>query len=165
MQRPSTLRDGDLVLSGLTLLGLVGVISLTVGVLWPGAGEGRAYEKAKFRERPAVSVGVRLAVEDGRISRTAVAVGSLTDIPLLVPEAAAALDGAPAGTDGELTQRLERAGEAFGRLEAVEDLDGSADFKRHLAGVLLGRATRAAGHLYAMLRTPSWPSRINPRRT
>jgi membrane-bound ClpP family serine protease len=37
MQRPSALRDGDLVLSGLTLLGLVGVVSLIVGVLWPGA--------------------------------------------------------------------------------------------------------------------------------
>ena len=32
----------------------------------------------------------------------------------------------------------------FEPLEAIGDLDGSPDYKRHLAGVMLGRAARAA---------------------
>jgi len=118
-------------------------ILMAVVVPPAGAGEGRAYEKAKFRERPAVSVGVRLRVEAGRVAESHVAVGSLTDVPELVPEAAAALTGAPAAAGG-LDAALARARESFDHLDAVDDLDGSADFKRHLAGVMLGRATRAA---------------------
>jgi carbon-monoxide dehydrogenase medium subunit len=103
------------------------------------AGEGRAYEKAKFRERPAVSVAVRLSVADGTIADARVAVGSMTEAPVLVPAAAAALDGSPAGEPD-----LATAGAALRELDAIGDLDGSPDYKRHLAGVLLGRATRAA---------------------
>jgi carbon-monoxide dehydrogenase medium subunit len=119
-------------------------ILVSVVVPPPAPAAGRAYEKAKFRERPAVSVGVSLRIQDGRISDTRVAVGSLTDVPELVPEASGALDGAPATDEAELGEHLARAQQAFGHLDAVEDLDGSADFKRHLAGVVLGRATRAA---------------------
>ena len=111
-----------------------------------GAGEGRAYEKAKFRERPAVSVGVRLSVASGAIAQAYVSVGSMTDIPLLVPEAAAALVGAQAraGDPAAFADVLPAAREALQRLDAIGDLDGSPDFKRHLAGVMLGRAARAA---------------------
>jgi carbon-monoxide dehydrogenase medium subunit len=124
---------------------------ILVAIVVPAAarGEGRAYEKAKFRERPAVSVGVRVRVADGRVAESHVAVGSLTDVPVLVPEAAGALVGSPVvGGDrerpGALDDALRTARQAFGHLDAVADLDGSADFKRHLAGVMLGRATRAA---------------------
>ena len=118
---------------------------ILVAVVVPRAspGEGRAYEKAKFRERPAVSVGVRTRIDGGRIAEAHVAVGSLTDAPMLVPEAAAALTGAPAH-DGALDGPLAAARGAFEHLDVVADLDGSADFKRHLAGVILARATRRA---------------------
>jgi len=109
----------------------------------PVKGEGRAYDKAKFRERPAVSVGVRLRVEAGRIAEADVAVGSMTDAPIRVPEAAAALVGAQAEGDG-LAVALTDARTELGRLDAIGDLDGSPDFKRHLAGVMLGRAAKAA---------------------
>lgn len=106
-------------------------------------GEGRAYDKAKFRERPAVSVGVRLRVEGGRIAEARVSAGSLVDAPLVVADAAAALVGFP--VDGaELDAALADGRTAMARLDAIGDLDGSPDFKRHLAGVMLGRATRAA---------------------
>ena len=36
------------------------------------------------------------------------------------------------------------AGEAFGALDVIADHNGSEDYKRHLAGVLLGRAARGA---------------------
>jgi carbon-monoxide dehydrogenase medium subunit len=121
---------------------------ILVAIVVPAArpGEGRAYEKAKFRERPAVSVGVRLRVAGGAVAEAQVSVGSLTDIPMLVPEAAAALVGAPVRADGpgSLDDVLPRARGALAHLDAIEDLDGSAAFKRHLAGVMLGRAARAA---------------------
>jgi len=127
---------------------------ILVAVIVPGAGpgEGRAYQKVKFRERPAVSVGVRLRIAPGggttgaRVVQEAhVSVGSLTDIPLLVAEAGAALAGAPADLAApDLDQALARARAQLETVDAISDLDGSADFKRHLAGVMLGRATRAA---------------------
>jgi carbon-monoxide dehydrogenase medium subunit len=108
-----------------------------------GAGDGRAYEKAKFRERPAVSVAVRLRVAGDAIVEAVVAVGSMTDIPVRVPEAGTALAGAPADPSA-LGAPLAAGAEAMAELDAVGDLDGSADYKRHLAGVLLRSATRTA---------------------
>jgi len=118
---------------------------ILVGVAIPPAavGEGRAYEKAKFRERPAVSVAVRLRVADGVITDASVAVGSLTDIPVRVDEAANALRGSAADPDG-VEDALASAAAAMTGLDAIGDLDGSPDYKRHLAGVLVRRATTAA---------------------
>jgi carbon-monoxide dehydrogenase medium subunit len=111
----------------------------------PRAGEGRAYEKAKFRERPAVSVGIRLRVHGGAIAEAHVSVGSLTDIPMLVPDVAATLVGAPADVAADaFGDALREARAQLARLDAIGDLDGSPDFKRHLAGVMLGRAASAA---------------------
>jgi carbon-monoxide dehydrogenase medium subunit len=118
---------------------------ILVSVTVPGAapGEGRAYRKAKFRERPAVSVAVRLQVRDGAIADATVVVGSMTGIPTRVQRAEAALAGVPA--EGRaLDETLARAAATMADLDAEADLDGSPEFKRHLAGVLLGRAARAA---------------------
>ena len=46
----------------------------------PARGEGRGYEKAKFRERPAVSVGVSVRVVKGAIADATVSVGSMVEI-------------------------------------------------------------------------------------
>jgi len=139
-----TVPVGDFVIGPLETVREPDEILVSVVVPPAGAGEGRSYAKAKFRERPAVSVGMRLRIADGHIAETHVAVGSLTDVPVTVPEAAAALRGVPTGDGDALDGAVARAREAFGTLDAVEDLDGSADFKRHLAGVMLGRAVAAA---------------------
>jgi carbon-monoxide dehydrogenase medium subunit len=111
----------------------------------PVRGEGRGYEKAKFRERPAVSVGVRVHVVDGVIEAATVSLGSMVDFPMLVPGAAADLAGAPADlAAGAFNEALARARTHFESLDAIGDLDGSPDYKRHLAGVMLARAARAA---------------------
>jgi carbon-monoxide dehydrogenase medium subunit len=116
-----------------------------VSIAIPGRapGEGRAYEKAKFRERPAVSIAVRVRVAGDEIRAADVAVGSMTDVPVRVPAAAAALVGA-AVASGPLADAVVAGATALAELDATADLDGGADYKRHLAGVLLGRATRAA---------------------
>jgi len=118
---------------------------IVVAIVIPGAlaGEGRAYEKAKFRERPAVSVAVRLRLAGGVVADAHVAVGSMTDIPIRVPVAESALVGAPAEARA-LGEALVAGSAAIAQLDAAEDLDGSPDYKRHLAGVLLGRAAQAA---------------------
>lgn len=118
---------------------------IVVAIVVPAAmvGEGRAYEKAKFRERPAVSVAVRLRTADGAIAEAHVAVGSMTDVPIRVPDAEAALVGVAAGAEA-LREALLVGSRAMARIDAAGDLDGSPDYKRHLAGVLLGRAAQAA---------------------
>jgi carbon-monoxide dehydrogenase medium subunit len=108
-----------------------------------GAGTGRAYAKFKFFERPAVSVAVRVTVEAGVIAAARVVVGSLAEVPTVVEAAGAALAGAPsAGPD--LEAALATAGAAVATLDAEDDLNGSADYKRHLAGVLVRRTVPAA---------------------
>ena len=107
------------------------------------AGEGTAYAKAKFFERPAVSVAVRMRVDNGAVASADVAVGSLTEVPIRVPAAAAALVGAPAD-EADLAAAVEGTAESFAALDAVDDHNGSADYKRHLAAVLMRRVARAA---------------------
>lgn len=118
-------------------------VLMAVHVPARGAGEGRAYAKIAFFERPAASVAVRLAIADGTIASATVAVGSLTDTPQLVPAVAAALTGAPADDDA-VGEAITRAKEPLASVDAVSDLNGSPDYKLHLAGVLLERAARTA---------------------
>jgi carbon-monoxide dehydrogenase medium subunit len=117
------------------------VLSVRVPAADPGVG--RAYAKFAFFERPAASVAVRLAVADGRVTASRVVVGKLSDIPTVVEAAGSALDGIEATPDA-IDSRLELARDAFAELDIVADINGSADYKRHLAGVLLGRATHRA---------------------
>lgn len=105
--------------------------------------EGTAYAKLKFFERPAVSVAVRLRVADGAIAACQVAVGSMTELPMIVPESGAALTGAAATPSG-LEDALPAGAAHLHDLDAVEDHNGSADYKRHLASTLLTRVARAA---------------------
>jgi CO/xanthine dehydrogenase FAD-binding subunit len=60
-----------------------------------------------------------------------------------VPRASAALRGTEARPE-TLSTALRSAVDAFGELDVVADLNGSADYKRHLAGILLGRAAERA---------------------
>jgi carbon-monoxide dehydrogenase medium subunit len=104
---------------------------------------GRAYDKIAFFERPAASVAVRLAVHDGAVADATVAVGSLTEVPLLVPAAASAFRGVEARPEA-LVEPVRAALDSFGELDVIADLNGSPDYKRHLAGILLGRAAGGA---------------------
>jgi carbon-monoxide dehydrogenase medium subunit len=109
------------------------------------AHEGRAYGKIAFFERPAASVAVRLRVEDGTIASATVAVGSLTEIPVIVEGAGAALAGIDASASA-LDAAIVSATSALASLDPIHDLNGSPDYKRHLAGVLLASTARAALH-------------------
>jgi aerobic carbon-monoxide dehydrogenase medium subunit len=126
----STARDADEILTA---------------VLVPpaAAGEGRAYGKLAFFERPAASVAVRLTVRDGVVVSATVAVGSISEVPEIVAAAGSALVGVAAEPDA-LGAALDAAAAAFDGVDAVADLNGEADYKRHLAGVLLETTGRSA---------------------
>lgn len=119
---------------------------ILTAVLVPPAGKGggRGYAKAKFFERPAVAVGVALTVVDSVVVSARVSVGSITEVPMLVPAAAAGLVGAAADPASLAAAARIAAASAFADLDAVDDLNGAADYKRHLAGVLIQQAALAA---------------------
>ena len=137
------LKVGEFVLGPLFTAREPDEIIVAINVPRVGPSTGRAYEKIAFFERPAASVAVVLSVEGGVIVDGTVAVGSLTEVPTVVPLAGAALDGTEARAEA-LDASIAAAVVAFHSLDVVADLNGSADYKRHLAGVLLGRAARAA---------------------
>lgn len=134
---------GDFILGPLYTAREEDELLLSVRIPPAAAGEGRTYAKFAFFERPAASIAVTLAVRDGAIRDATVAVGSLTEVPTIVPGAAALLEGAEAES-GALAARIGRTVDVFDDLDIVADHNGSADYKRHLAGVLLGQAADRA---------------------
>jgi carbon-monoxide dehydrogenase medium subunit len=106
------------------------------------AGTRRAYEKIAFFERPAVSLAVELVVDGEHIDEAVVVLGSATERPTRVSSTASELVGRSIA-DAVASAR-EIGFETFGGVDFVDDLNGRADYKRHLAGVLLERAVRAA---------------------
>jgi carbon-monoxide dehydrogenase medium subunit len=134
----------QLVLGPLTTALEPGEVMTRVELPVRSAGEGIGYAKIAFFERPSVAVAVRLRVDSGSVADATVTVGSVVDSPQVVPGAGAALTGATISEplDGPFAAALEACRGALAEIPAVSDLDGSADYKRHLAGVL---ATRAAG--------------------
>lgn len=141
---PRELRMQDFVLGPLATAREADEVLVAVRIPAAAGSEGRAYEKLAFFERPAASVAVCLGIEGGSVLTATVAVGSLTEVPELADAAAAALVGVAATPESVGAAALAAAPAAFADLDVVPDLNGSADYKRHLAGVLLDRAARAA---------------------
>lgn len=109
------------------------------------AGAGADYRKFAFFERPSVGVGAVLSPgAGGAIGEARVAVGCVGPVPRRVPEAEVALAGVSL-RDGAFDRAAGAAAEAVRRAcDPVDDLYGSADYKRHLAGVFTERALAAA---------------------
>jgi aerobic carbon-monoxide dehydrogenase medium subunit len=106
------------------------------------AGEGRAYEKIAFRERPTASVAVVVTRDGDRIDDARVVVGSLTDVPTTLPRAAEALRNA--SPDAATAVAAAWRAEPPEHIDAADDHTGSADYKRYLAWELIARATTRA---------------------
>lgn len=104
------------------------------------SGQGAAYLKFGLHERPAVGVAAVVELEAGGISRAAVALGSVDPVPHRVPAAETLLAGRPP-SDEVLDAAAAAAAEAC---DPVDDIHGSADYKRHLVRVLTRRALRQA---------------------
>jgi xanthine dehydrogenase FAD-binding subunit len=121
----------------------------------PAMSAGSCYLRQTVRwSMDLAGVGVAAAVEvDGTtVTQARVALGAVAPVPLLVPEAAAAVVGA------ELT--TEAAAEAGARAAAacspISDARGTADYRREVVAVLVRRALWIAW----LRATGSWPSRV-----
>lgn len=103
----------------------------------PPATARAAYRKFQIHERP--SVGVAVYVErgpDGFVHCCRVAIGSIEDVPRRLPEVEERVrNRVPTGRDVEDAAQL-----VAGAVNPVDDLSGSAEYKRHLAAVLFKRA-------------------------
>ena len=106
-------------------------------------GAGMAHLRFAFHERPAVTVSSLVRVEGGQIAEARVAVGSVGVVPVRAAAAEAMLVGLEARHPEAVA--LAAAGEAAAEAsDPVTDANGSAEYKRHLVAVLVGRAIRAA---------------------
>jgi carbon-monoxide dehydrogenase medium subunit len=83
-----------------------------------------------------VGAAAMVRVEDGAIAEARVAIGAVAPVPLLVPEAAAAVVGAPLSAE-----RAREAGElASEASRPISDARGPAEYRRAVVRVLVARA-------------------------
>jgi carbon-monoxide dehydrogenase medium subunit len=111
----------------------------------PAANSGSAYLRFIPRNEMDIAVvgaGVALTLDDKRKTCVSgrIALAAVAPTPLLVPEAGAALIGS------FLTEPdIERAAAlAQAAAKPISDMRGSAEYRRHLVGVLVKRALRIA---------------------
>jgi carbon-monoxide dehydrogenase medium subunit len=124
-----------------------GDIALQVEVPALPAGAGACYQKVAFLERPSVGVGTALilAPDGASIAEARVAVGCVGPTPFRVPEAEAALRGAPLAAEAAFQTAARDAAQALlARCDPTDDLYGSRAYKRHLAAVLARRTAAEA---------------------
>jgi carbon-monoxide dehydrogenase medium subunit len=107
-------------------------------ILVPPAGHGWAYEKMKRKVGDyAIAAAAVLLVMDGGACRDArIALTNLADVPLLAEAAGQMLIGTP--VDGAAT--LNAAAAAVAITEPASGLQGPAEFRKHVAGVMVRRA-------------------------
>jgi len=98
------------------------------------------YEKFTTHERPTACVATVLQMKDGAIDDARLSVGSVGPVPIRVPEAEGTLRGEQP-SDALFEAAAEHAHDAA---DAVGDIYGSANYKRHLVRVLTARALNKA---------------------
>ena len=120
-----------------------GELIVTIEVPPLRAGSGMAHLRFAFHERPAVTVSCLTQIVDGRIALARIAVGSVGVTPVRVPDGEAMLGGLDAvRPDPTVLTAIGLAAAAASN--PVADANGSAEYKRHLVGVLAGRAVHSA---------------------
>lgn len=96
-----------------------------------------AYLKFQLKERPTLGLALVLEVNGETIDKARAVVGSVGAVPTQSDKANQLL----AGSRTQVEKQLADAGEALAQAaDPVDDLEGSADYKRHLIGVFLRRA-------------------------
>ena len=110
------------------------------------AGMTGAYEKFGYHARPTVGVGVALRMDasTGVVTEARVSVGSAGPKPVRVPQAEEILAGKTSAELSSAAVLRPAARSAAQEADPIDDFHGSAEYKEHLVGVLLGRAVRTA---------------------
>lgn len=113
-----------------------GDLLVSIRVPATAAGTGIAHHKLAFRERPAATAAAWVRVTEGRLAEARIGVGSVGPVAVRASAAESLLLGGAA-----VDEVAEAAAEASG---AVEDANGSEEYKRQLVRVLVGRALAEA---------------------
>lgn len=120
---------------------------LVAAVKIPPSGQGWRSSYLKFttrssEDRPAVGVAAMARFDGGRCTDARLVVGAVTTRPVRVSEAEAVVRGRAGGAIDDAT--LGDVGRVVsGSIEAMDDIRGSAAYKRHVAGVQAERALTA----------------------
>jgi aerobic carbon-monoxide dehydrogenase medium subunit len=118
-----------------------GELLARIRVPLPPAGTRIVHKKLSFHERPAATVTVAAERRENVFTSVRIGVGSVGARPVRAHEAERALEGAEAVPNDEWNDAAEAAAAASG---AVDDNNGSADYKAHLVGVLVKRCLAEA---------------------
>jgi carbon-monoxide dehydrogenase medium subunit len=117
-------------------------VLVEVDVPLPPPGTEAVFLKFGFLERPSVNVAAVLSSSDGTVREARVAVGCVGPKPIRCQTAEAVLAGVPVR---EIPSAAQAAGaRAAHEIDPIQDLHGSADFKRHITAVLVRRSITAA---------------------
>lgn len=102
------------------------------------------YSRFRHGERPSVNVATAWSLEpaSGEIFDVRIRVGALGPRPQLLGKVEAILRGSNMRTSSDIADDV--LASALAEIEVVDDRYGSAEYKRHLAGVLLRRNVLAA---------------------
>lgn len=96
-----------------------------------------AYLKYQLKERPTLGLAVVLDVEGDTIKKASAVVGSVSVAPTQSDKANGLLTGARSQVEKQLADAAHALAQAA---DPVDDLEGGAEYKRHLIGVFLKRA-------------------------
>ncbi len=103
----------------------------------PAKTQRAAYLKYQLKERPTLGLALVLEVDGENIKKATAVVGSVS----VVPTQATNANGLLTGPKSQVERQLGAAAEALAQAaDPVDDLEGSAEYKRHLIGVFLKRA-------------------------
>jgi aerobic carbon-monoxide dehydrogenase medium subunit len=103
----------------------------------PAKSQRAAYLKFQLHERPTLGLALVLDVDGNNIKTASAVVGSVSAVPTQSGKANALLIGSKARVEKQLPDAAEALAQAA---DPVDDLEGSAEYKRHLIGVFLKRA-------------------------
>lgn len=103
----------------------------------PAKSQRAAYLKFQLKERPTLGLALVLDLDGDTIKKASAVVGSVSAVPTQSTQANDLLIGARSQVERHLSDAAEALAEAA---DPVDDLEGGADYKRHLIGVFLRRA-------------------------
>jgi carbon-monoxide dehydrogenase medium subunit len=133
---PRVLPLGEFMLGPYQTALAAGELLASIRVPTTPPGTGIAHRKLAFRERPAATVAVWVRVDDGTLAEARIAVGSVGPVAVRASVAESLLLGGRG-----VEEVAEAAAQAAG---AIEDANGSEEYKRQLVRVLVGRALAEA---------------------
>src|SRR5262249_42741148 len=118
-----------------------GQLLRSVRIPEPPPGTAIAHRKIAFRERPAATVAAAIRVEGGTVVGASIAVGSVGPRPVRATAASELLVGRSVADTEAIVEAAALASEAS---NAVEDANGSVEYKEQLVRVLFERCVASA---------------------